>query len=257
MPPPSAPVFVALLAALACGSDHETPPSSGPPADAARELEAAQLEIATLREALASEHVEREALEAELERLRAEPAEAGASDTAGAPPGAAPPTEPWFAADDLLQHGVEPAEVDRVCEAFDRSEMALLELEDRARREGWLGTPRYWQALYEERSGLRAELGDERFDLLLYASGRRNRVVVEDLLDGSPAQRAGLQRGDEILRYDDARIFRASELKFQTTQGKPGATLAIDLVRDGSPVRVWVSSGPLGVRLGEEHRFPR
>src|SRR5262245_21588464 len=242
MPPRSAPVVVALLAALACGSNREAPASATPPADPAAELAAARLELATLREALASEHAEREALEAELDRLRAAADDDGWSPAPEAPPAEATPAakqgKAWFDGDGLLEHGVAPAEVDRVREAFAANEMLLLQLEDRARREGWFGTPRYRDALLEAREGLRSELGDDQFDLLLYASGRHNRVVVEDLLDGSPAQRAGIQPGDEILSYADQRVFWAPDLKYRTAQGTPGEPVAIDLLRGGTPQRV-------------------
>jgi hypothetical protein len=260
MPRPRAPVLSVLLAALACGTDRESPAPAAAPVDAAAELEAARLEVATLREALASEHAEREALEAEVDRLRAEADDSGwsgATSEADAQPGAANPARPWFDAKGLLERGVEPAEVDRVRESFDRSEMALLELEDRARRESWFGSPRYRDALRDARDSLRAELGDERFDLLLYASGRHNCVVVEDVLDGSPAQRAGIQPGDEILRYGDRRTFWAWDLKHQTTQGRPGEPVSIDIVRGGEAERLWGSYGPLGIRLREENRPPR
>ena len=257
---PRAPVLPALLAALACGTDREAPAPATSPVDATAELEAARLEVATLREALASERAEREALEAEVERLRAEAEDSGWSAATGevdAPPGGAKSDGPWFNAQALLQHGVEAAEVDRVRESFDRNEMALLELEDRARREGWIGSPRYRDALRDARDALRAELGDDRFDLLLYASGRHNRVVVEDVLDGSPAQRAGIQRGDEILRYGDQRLFWAWDLKHQTTQGRPGEPVSIDIARGGQAERLWSAYGPLGIRLREESRPPR
>jgi len=269
MPPPRALVLLGLLAALACGSDREPPAPAGAPAaapaDRDADLAAARLEVATLREALASEHAEREALEAEVERLRAQLEDVGlgaAEQEAGAQhadagPDAGEKEGPWFDADGLLEHGVEPAEVDRVRESFDASELALLELEDRARREGWLGSPRYREALRDSRNALHAELGDERFDRLLYASGRKNRVVVEELLGGSPAQLAGLQPGDEILSYGSTAIFRAPELKWGITQADPRSPVAIEVLRQGNRMRLWVPYGPLGIRLSEQRRPPR
>ncbi len=262
---PRAPRIAALVAALACGSGTR---DEAPGAQAAPEVEAdlaaARLEVAMLREALAEERGERQALEIEVERLREEVDELAWSDEQEGPAdegsgehgGGKGKERPWFDADSLLEHGVQPAEVDRLREAFDESELALLELENQARREGWFRKPRYREDLRDMRQALRAELGDDRFDRLLYATGRQNRVVVADLLQGSAAQRGGLQTGDEILSYADQRVFRGMELKQATTEGTPGERVSLEVMRDGSRVRLWVPRGPLGIRMRQASRPP-
>jgi hypothetical protein len=175
----------------------------------------------------------------------------GAASEGGAKPGE------WFDAKGLLAHGVAREEVERLREAFDRSELALLELEDRARREGWRESPRYREALRDMRTALRAELGDEDFDALLYASGRRNRVVVEELLGGSPAERIGLRPGDEILSYNRSRIFGTGALKEKTSQAPLDAPVEIEIVRDEERMRLWGSGGTLGIRISDQSRPPR
>lgn len=257
---PSRAVTAAVLAALACGPGGGEPPPTAPSA-LETDLEAAGLEVATLRQALAEERAEREALEAEVERLRQELDELAWRDEAPEPgeqpEGAEGRAErPWFDAEALARHSVAPAELERVREAFDASELALLQLEDQARREGWYGEPRYGERLRDMRLALRAELGDDRFDLLLFATGRDNRVVVTDLLEGSPAQLAGIQPGDEILSYAERRVFRGMELKRATTVGTAGERVEIELLRDGSRVRVWIPRGPLGIRMRQASRPP-
>lgn len=264
----SLPPLAALVAALACGAgsggDAGTAPS---PVELEAGLAAAHLEAATLREALAEERAERLALELEVERLHeeieqltwAEPGEAAgepareeglAADESGAS------ERPWFDAEGLVEHGIEPAELDRLREAFDASELALLELENRAQREGWIRDPRYRQELRDMRLALRAELGDDRFDRLLYASGRNNRIVVSDLLQGSAAEDGGIQPGDEILSYAERRVFRPAELKQATLEGRAGERVAIEVLRDGSRVRIWVPRGPIGIRMRQARRPP-
>jgi len=252
-----------MLAAMACGPGRDAGVAAPPKSSSVEaDLEAARLEVATLRQALSEERTEREALEAEVERQRQELDDLAWRDEApAAEPGEQEKAErgggaPWFDAESLARHGVQPAELDRVREAFDASELALLQLEDRARREGWYDAPRYREALRDMRVALRAELGDDRFDLLLFASGRHNRVVVTDLLEGSPAERAGIQQGDEILSYADQRVFRGMELKHATTEGQAGERIEVELLRDGSRVRVWVPRGPLGIRMSEASRPP-
>jgi len=272
-----APMAALLCAALGCGAgdDGGSAPSAGSPLEA--DLASARLEVATLRQALDEERHERQALEAEVEWLReqlesagwADPAggashagaEAAAPDSAGEAGADSPAPghggeRPWFDAEALAKHGLPPADVERLREAFGASELALLRLEDQARREGWLDEPRYRLALRDMRLALRGELGDEGFDALLYATGRRNRVVVSDLLGDSPAERAGLEPGDEILRYADARIFGPMELKAATTAGTAGERVEIVVLRDGARERVFVPRGPLGIRMRPASRPP-
>jgi hypothetical protein len=259
--------IAALLAALACepGSGGDAPLAQPSP-ELAEDLAAARLEIATLREALGEERAERQAFELEVERLHEEldqlawsdaiPGAAEQAPEPGEPENERHAQRPWFDADGLLRHGVQPSEVERVREAFDASELALLELENQARREDWYRDPRYRQELHDMRLALRAELGDDRFDLLLYATGRQNRIVVSDLLQGSAAQRSGLQPGDEILSYADRRVFRPTELKQATTEGRPGERVELEVLRDGSRIRVWLPRGPIGIQMRQTRSPP-
>jgi len=258
-----APLIAALIAALACGSGNGgDAPVARAPADLEADLASARLEVATLREALREERAEQQALELEVERLREELDQLAWSDAGLQAPEPGESEDegkgqerPWFDADGLLGHGVQPAEVERLREAFDESELALLELENQARREGWFDDPRYRQELRAQRLALREELGDDRFDRLLYATGRQNRVVVTDLLHGSAAQRSGVQKGDEILSYAEERIFRPMELKQATTDGTPGERVPLEVWRDGSRTRLWVPRGPLGIQM-QQKRLP-
>jgi len=249
---------IAILAAMlvcGCGSGGDAQRAEPPP-DLEADLASAQLEIATLHEALGAERAERQALELEVERLHEELDQLAWSEATPANEAGEEQEQPWFDEKGLLEHGVDPSEVERLREAFGASELALLELENRARREDWFREPRYREELRDMRLALRAELGDDRFDRLLYATGRQNRVVVSDVLDGSAAQASGLQPGDEILSYDDRRVFRPMELKQATTEGKAGERVAIEVWRDGSRFRVWLPRGPIGIRMDQQRRPP-
>jgi hypothetical protein len=162
----------------------------------------------------------------------------------------------WFDEEALAAGGLLPHEIERLRDIFNASEMNLIELEHQARREGWYGKPRYWRALQEMRSGLRQEIGEEDFDLLLYATGRKNRVVVDDVLRNSPGDRAGLEPGDVVLSYEGRRIFKAPELKRATVQGRRGDRVVIDVLRDGEVVRVYATRGPLGAKLRSTRMLP-
>jgi hypothetical protein len=268
-------LFILCPAATGCDpARRQDSAPVGPPADAR------ETELVALREALAAERSRRQELEGEVEWLRYQLEEfvwdvpervredeqqddVAASDAAGDGSAADQPElgpggrgRPWFDTRALRSQGVDGGELQRLSEAFARSEMELLQLEDRARREGWYGGSRYSQALRDLRGSLRAELGDESYDRLLFASGRRNRVVVDDLLDRSPAQQAGIQPDDVICRYDGSRVFRAGELKGATSEGSAGELVAVEVMREGEHVRIYVPRGPLGVKISQARRLP-
>ena len=71
----------------------------------------------------------------------------------------------------------------------DEAAMAQLYLRDQAEREGWIRTPRYFEALQEIRSDLesiRDEMDDEAYARYLYAVGRPNQVTVQRVLFDPP-----------------------------------------------------------------------
>ena len=225
---------------------------------------AAESQLAMLREALAAEVAARRTLAEEVDQLRGE-LEFWASLAFERDSPAAEPSAPsgeagakaWFDEQGLIARGLSTDEAGRLRERFDENEMAELYLRDRAVREGWQGTPRYWRALREERAALRDDVGDDAYDLLLYAAGRNNRVVLSGVLQNSPAAAAGLRPDDVVLRYDGRSIFSPHELRILTTTGKAGAATAVDVRREGEEVRLYVPRGPLGVQLRPARRAPR
>lgn len=79
------------------------------------------------------------------------------------------------------------------------AEMAQIELDDLARREGWINSPRYFQESQDLATGgtaIRNALGNELYDRYLFASGFPNRVAVGSVIETSPARNAGFQSGD-------------------------------------------------------------
>ena len=279
------PIAAALLAALAAGlwlwtARNPSAPVSQPAVAAPAPVAAApagSLEgrLAGLEKELAAERDARLGLESEVEMLRVL-LEESAGVSAKAAPGAAaaePPLQAaaqaaaagapnlgedlWFDAPALAQANLPPHEVDRLKRLFEESELEVLQLRDRATREGWAGTPRFLQELYDTRAGLRAQVGDETFDWLLYATGRSNRVVARALLSNGAAAQAGVQAGDTILSYDGRAIFKWGELQNLTRQGEAGRPVVMEVVTQGGERRrVTVPSGPLGVQLAQARVAP-
>lgn len=254
----------------------EAAPGSTPPpvseqhsADAARRhgkdppptAEATASQLRVIREILLEEIEARERLEAEVETLRAELDAPASRGIAGEPRSEDEREDerPWFDEAALLTAGLDPQRAAEMRARFEALEMDRLYLQDRATREGWHGTSRFVRerrALDERSRGLRAELGDAQYDWYLYATGQPNRVEVRDVLEQSPAGRAGVARGDVIERYDDARVFDVAELLEATRGGRAAESVALDVVRDGERVRIRLPRGPLGVRLRRHRREP-
>lgn len=102
---------------------------------------------------------------------------------------------------------------------------------------------------------LRAELGDAEYERYLQATGRPTRVNVRNVLPSSPADRVGLQPGDEIVAYGGKRVFDMDDLNRLTLEGQPGETVVLEVLRDGQPIQLFVPRGPIGIS-GGGRRFP-
>lgn len=97
---------------------------------------------------------------------------------------------------------------------------------------------------------MREDLGDADYEKYLGALGRPTTINVREVLTNSPAQTAGLAPGDEIVGYDGRRVFDMNELTSLTYEDGPGSTVAIDVIRDGQPMQLYVERGPIGVSGG-------
>ena len=97
-------------------------------------------------------------------------------------------------------------------------------------------------------------------------------VVVNQATEGSPAERAGLQPGDVIVKINDQPIDRVSTLQRAVREHEPGETVRVEFVRFGgerrtvsirvaersgtaaaparAETRPAAMSGPLGTKLG-------
>lgn len=197
-----------------------------------------------------------ENLEAELDVTRA-----GLPDDTGIPQGAAATSqvsEPTGEAT-LVAAGIDTSTAEWIQQQLDKNQLDQLYLQNQASREGWLNTSRYHKErreIYQRFDALRGELGDDTFERMLYAVGRPNRVLVSDVMQGSPAEQGGLSANDAILSYDGKRIFSTPELQALTRDGDTASWVLVELVRDGRPVSVYVPGGPLGVRLSTARVAP-
>lgn len=108
----------------------------------------------------------------------------------------------------------------------------------------------FFETQFEADQTLRDELGEAEYERYLEASNRSTSVGINDVLEFSPAEQAGLRRGDRIVRYNGERVYNLRDLNRQQMQEDVGANVVVDIVRDGVPMQVTVPRGPLGVMAG-------
>lgn len=72
-----------------------------------------------------------------------------------------------------------------------------------------------------------------------------NGALLVDVVEGGPADKAGLKRGDVITEYDGKKIENPSLFKNMVASTRPGKTVRIRLVRDGSTLTTTVVVGEL------------
>ncbi len=237
---------------------------SSPPASVAADGGASAARLAALEDALDAEVEQRVALEdrvanlaAALEAVEQNPVRAtrGAEAPSGGPdPAAIAEMRTRFRG----QEGQKREEAER------RFVQSLIDAGFTADRAEWI-TRRTeelrmeaLQAQYEAQRGgrpvqpktLRAERGDADYERYLQAAGRPTAIPVRDVLASSPAERSGLQPGDEIVAYGGKRVFDMSELNALTLEGVPGESVIVDVRRAGQSVQLVMPRGPLGVTGG-------
>jgi C-terminal processing protease CtpA/Prc len=159
----------------------------------------------------------------------------------------------------LVAAGLEPQQAKSIMQFLADIEMERLYLHDQATREGWVGTPRYRQEnmiLNEREEDLRLELGDADYDLYLYGTGQPNRVIIQSVIEDSPAQKAGIQSKDIAYSYAGNRLYTIRDLVTATTEGIANESVLLEVIRDGQIYEFYLPRGPLGVRVTSESHKP-
>jgi hypothetical protein len=128
-----------------------------------------------------------------------------------------------------------------------RSELTLQTMQAQyAQRRGESVDP----ALLRPEQTLRSELGDADYEKYLEAEGRPTKVGVFNVLASSPAAKAGMQPGDQIVSYAGQRVFNMADLTNLTLQGTPGQSVTLEVQRNQETVQLVIPRGPIGIGGG-------
>lgn len=103
-------------------------------------------------------------------------------------------------------------------------------------------------SLTDPDAALRAEIGETEYEKYLRANNRSTSVEVEGVMSSSPAATAGLQPGDEIVRYDGERVYNSRDLMERAMVGE--GPVVVEVLRDGSSMEVIIPRGPIGIEIG-------
>jgi predicted metalloprotease with PDZ domain len=161
---------------------------------------------------------------------------------------------PDYRRDQLIAAGFAPDQAQALIDRESQIRLEIMNESYEAQRQGEAFNPyTVQQAMQTE---LRTELGDDSYARYLEATGQPTSVGVAEVLENSVGQLAGLQTGDEIVGYNGERVFNLRDLQALTLAGEPGETVAVDIVRDGQPMQLYMSRGPLGI-TGGGFRGPR
>jgi PDZ domain-containing protein len=161
--------------------------------------------------------------------------------------GAATPREQRLAVD-LIVAGFAPDRAEWINRRVQELRIQAVQAQCEARREG-RPPPADIEA-----ATLRTELGDQDYERYLAATGRPTGINILGVLASSPAERAGLQRRDEIFAYDGQRVFNVQELNELALGGTSGEPVVVDVRRNGENLRIVLPRGPVGVASGGDPR---
>jgi hypothetical protein len=190
----------------------------------------------------------------ELEHVTTPADEEDGAISAGGP---RPAHRPAFDERALLDASIDPSEAERLRALWESVQMERIYLRDQAEREGWAGTARYRRELRALDASIREELSPSDYDRYLYATGKKNRARVVDVIGQSAGAHAGFSVGDRILSYDGERIFNVDELRKLSSSGDRDQTVRVEVARGNSTTVLDVPRGPIGLLLMPHHEAPR
>ncbi len=154
----------------------------------------------------------------------------------------------------LVRNGITPERAEWILQRESEARFEALQAEFDARRAGESIDP--YASNLDAQTRLRSDLGDADYENYLQSMGQPTAVMIQEVLGSSPANRAGLQAGDQLVSYGGKRVFSMTELRAQAMQGQTGEDVVIEIMRNGTLTQLTVPRGPLGIS-GVGMRSPR
>jgi len=185
----------------------------------------------------------------EPETLASGQSEAAAPSSGASGPQAQKPSPPRernaFNDQALEDLGMDPSEIDRIFDAWANPipGQPNENLDDTALAQ------RFRQLSAAEQGEVRARLGEEGYDALLYAVGEENRLLVTEVPPGTPGALAGVMPGDELLTVDGQRIFNRFELNWLEADLRDAGNVPVTVLRGGEVLHLSVDRGRMQVGL--------
>ena len=144
--------------------------------------------------------------------------------------------------------GIAPARAQWIVARSQELRMEALQAQYDAAREGAPIAPGI--VAFAPTATLRGELGDADYERYLQALDRQTNVYIRDVLATSPGARAGLKPGDQVVNFDGERVFDITDINRLVLDGEPGQMVAVDVLRDGQLMQLYVPRGPIGITAG-------
>jgi len=73
----------------------------------------------------------------------------------------------------------------------------------------------------------------------------QNGALIDEVTRNSPAEEAGLKKGDVIIEFNDKTVTDSRNLRLMAAQTRPGVTVSVKVLRDGKELTVTVKLGEL------------
>lgn len=149
----------------------------------------------------------------------------------------------------LIEQGFAEADASQLVADLDALKLERLQIMYQANRPGGADTNELssaMQALPSERQMIEERFGEEGYEKYLYASERPNRLVVQDVLNNSPAAAIGLKAGDQLISAANRRIYSVGDL-MRAAASATGGQMALVIRRGDALIESTLPAGPLGV----------